>query len=395
MRLKEYFSKLFFILSPDEKERFKRYLPTKVYHTEKNISILVAASQLCMILLFLFNQNLSFQNPRTLTYFCLYVFLLTVTGVAYCLYKYTVKNKKYVMFTWLRRCYAFLLCCWVLGITFLEQMKGNGLAVYCYLLPTTAALLLLSPLESTIIFGSTWGGLFYMLIANSAQKQHIFGDMVNGAFVTVLSLFISFRYYQSMAKEFQDRETIANQYAEIKKNNTLLENLAHVDQLTGLYNRHYLQETIYPKFETYKAQKFYGMCLMMDIDYFKQYNDTYGHLQGDDCLKNIANIICTFCEEEAASAIRYGGEEFLIIKLSNEPFDAPLLAEKLLQAIKMAKLPHHDVPLGFVTISAGLWVDNLSQVKDIEYAIQQADNALYDAKRQGRNRIVSSQLTKE
>lgn len=380
------FFKSLIVLTPEQKKRFLEYLPLKVYNTERNIAILVALVQLGMIALFLSNKNLSFQNMRSLAYFSLYVYLLITTCIAIVLYSYLVKNKKYKAFLWLRRIYAFSLCFWVIGITYLEQMKGHGISVYYYLLPTTSALLLLSPIESISIFAFTSITTAFMLL--TAGNGNIFGDTVNSVLVTVLSLFISYRYYRSMAKEFIDRETIAKQYDEIDKTNCLLKQLVHVDQLTGLYNRHYLTERVYPMFQECKNKNYVGMFLMIDIDFFKQYNDLYGHVQGDDCLRRLADVIRLLCDEEDASAIRYGGEEFLIIKMASKEFDAKGIAQKLLDNIKNNGLERSDVEQKRVTASIGMWHNKLSEIEHIELGIRYADDALYEAKNKGRDCIV-------
>lgn len=387
MKLANLYSSLTVSLTSEQKKRFREYVPGKVYHTEKNISLLVAATQLCMILFFVF-RGLSFHSWRSVAYFCLYIFLFTATISAFFLYRYTVKNKKLKAFLWLRRIYAVLLCLWVVGISFLEQVKGGGFTVYCYLLPTTAAVLLFTPLESTVIFGSTWVSLTVMLLTMGNRTQNIFGDMVNSSFVTILSLFISYRYYRSTAVEFCDRELIARQYEEIKSANSLLEGLVHIDQLTGLYNRHYLHETVSPLFTQCREKHFSGMCLMMDIDNFKQYNDLYGHLQGDECLKKIAAATQALCREENASPIRYGGEEFLIVKLVGDDFDADAFAKKLLSRIADAHIERTDVTQKRVTASAGLWFGKLDSLDSLEQAIQCADDALYQAKNMGRDRTI-------
>ena len=388
MQLKAWLTKYLSPLPPGQRVRFAAYLPGKIYTTERNMSLVVAASQLLMILLFLTGGHLSFRSPRTMTYFFLYVFLLTVTLLALVLYRYTVRRKKYRGFLWLRRVYTVLLCVWVLGITFLELVAGNGLSVYYYLLPTTAAVLLLSPLESAAIFGACWLGLLVLLARLLSPAHSLFGQMVNSTFVTLLAIFISIRYYSSTVKEFLDRETIAQQYEEIKSSNALLEKLAYVDQLTGLYNRHFLHETLYPKAEQWRASGQATLCLMLDIDYFKQYNDLYGHLQGDACLQRIASVIGQCCGEGAA-AIRYGGEEFLLIKTARAPFDARAFSQALLDKIKEADIPRSDVPQQRVTVSIGLWYGILGQQAELPAAIQAADDALYRAKAQGRDRMVA------
>lgn len=387
MKLANLYSSLTVSLSPEQKKRFREYVPGKVYHTEKNIAIVVAATQLCMILFFVF-RGLSFHSWRSVAYFCLYIYLFIATIGAFFLYRYTVKNKNTKVFLWLRRIYAVLLCLWVVGISFLEQVKGGGFTVYCYLLPTTAAVLLFTPLESTVIFGGTWVSLVVMLMTMGNRGDNIFGDMINSSFVTILSLYISYRYYRSTAVEFCDRELIAAQYEEIKTANNLLEGLVHIDQLTGLYNRHYLHETVAPLFAQCREKHFSGMCLMMDIDYFKQYNDLYGHLQGDECLKKIAAATQALCREENASPIRYGGEEFLIVKLAGDDFDADAFAKKLLSRIADAHIVRTDVAQKQVTVSAGLWFGKLDSLDSIEQSIQFANDALYRAKSQGRDRTI-------
>lgn len=387
MKLADFCSSLTVHLMPEQRARFRAYIPGKVYHTERNIALVVAATQLCMILFFVF-RGFPFHSWRSVAYFCLYIYLFVATVAAFFLYRHTVKNKKFKTFLWLRRIYTVLLCLWVVSISFLEQAKGGSFTVYCYLLPTTAAMLLLTPLESTVIFGGTWASLVVMLLTMGNRANGIFGDMVNSSFVTILSLFISFRYYRSTAVEFCDRELIAQQYEEIKAANGLLEGLVHIDQLTGLNNRHYLHEMVAPLFIRCREQHLSGMCLMMDIDYFKQYNDLYGHLQGDECLKKIADATQELCREERASPIRYGGEEFLIIKLTADDFDADAFAGKLLKRIADTHIVRTDVAQKHVTVSAGLWFGKLDSLERMEQAIQYADDALYRAKSQGRDRTV-------
>lgn len=377
-------------LTPEQKKRFQEYIPLKVYATEKNIAIIVALIQLVMIIIFINSRHLSLEFTRTMGYFSLYVFLFVVTCFAIVLYPYTVNRKKYNQFFWLRRIYTAFLCLWVLGITCMELIGGKSLSVYCYLLPTTAAFLLLTPLESAVIFGCTWLTLVFVSIKFATSSGNMFGYIINGILVTLLSFFISYRYYRSTAIEFCDRDIISQQYDEIQRKNDLLVELVNIDQLTGLNNRHYLLNNIYPLFASARTKGSYGMCLMLDIDYFKQFNDLYGHVQGDVCLQRIAGIIRTNSLKDEASSIRYGGEEFLIIKISEQTFDAEKFAQNLLSSIKKEHIERDDVKEKSVTVSAGLWYGNLKHMEHIEEAIKYADDALYEAKKTGRNRIICS-----
>ncbi len=377
-------------LTPEQKKRFQEYIPLKVYATEKNIAIVVALIQLVMIIIFINSRHLSLEFTRTMGYFSLYVFLFVVTCFAIVLYPYTVNRKKYKQFFWLRRIYTAFLCLWVLGITCMELIGGKSLSVYCYLLPTTAAFLLLTPMESAVIFGCTWLTLVFVSIKFATSSGNMFGYIINGILVTLLSFFISYRYYRSTAIEFCDRDIISRQYDEIQRKNDLLVELVNIDQLTGLNNRHYLLNNIYPLFASARTKGYYGMCLMLDIDYFKQFNDLYGHVQGDVCLQRIAGIIRTNSLKDEASPIRYGGEEFLIIKIAEQTFDAEKFAQNLLSSIKKEHIERDDVKEKSVTVSAGLWYGNLKHMEHIEEAIKYADDALYEAKKTGRNRIICS-----
>lgn len=388
-KIKDRIWKKIFILSKEEKQEFINYFPNKVYLTERNISVVVALTQVAMIILFLSNKHLDLSNFRTVAYLSLYIYLLIVTIGAVFLYSYAYRTKQYKLLNWLRRVCCFLICIWLMGITFLGQMKGNDLSVFSYLLPTMAAVLLLSPLESLIIFSSTWVMLVTMILVFGSHEG-LFGILINSIFVTVLSIYISFRYYRSIAIEFLDRKIIEKQYEEIKQTNQKLEEIAHVDQLTGLYNRHYLHQKVYPMFNEYICEDNYSMCLLLDIDFFKQYNDTYGHLQGDECIKSITRVIKDFCDKYDANAVRYGGEEFLIVKVGKEKFDANQIADELLQSIRDLQIPRNDSDLGYVTVSIGLWHNGLFCVSSLENAILYADNAVYYAKDNGKNCIYEA-----
>lgn len=390
MEWKRKIGELFYKLTPEQKEQFKQYIPTKVYYTERNISIVVALIQLSMIIVFLVNKRLSVHNPRYIAFFSLYVFLLVVTCISLVSYRYTVRKRKYRVFFLLRRTYAIMLCIWVMGITYLELEGGKGLSSYYYLIPTTAAMLLLNPFESIAIFGGAWVVLSCIILNSGAASETAFGNLTNSIFVTVLSLFISYRYYKSTVTEFCDRELIHKQYEEIEDKNNLLLGLVQEDQLTCLYNRHYLTNQLYPLFEECKKEEYHGMFLMVDIDFFKQYNDLYGHLQGDECLKIIASTLSAVCQSYGASAIRYGGEEFLVTKICQSAFDPKTIAQKVFEAIKEKHLARSDVELQYVTVSIGGWYGSLNRIETIEHAIQYADEALYEAKSNGRNCSVFS-----
>jgi diguanylate cyclase (GGDEF)-like protein len=129
---------------------------------------------------------------------------------------------------------------------------------------------------------------------------------------------------------------------------------------------------------------------MIDVDLFKNYNDHYGHVQGDECLKTVATIIRKHANRIGDLAARYGGEEFAIVLPNTDYVGAFLLAEKIRLALEQSKIQHSQSPLGVVTISIGISALSGAEVDTPENLVDTADKALYIAKSSGRNRTVIS-----
>jgi diguanylate cyclase (GGDEF)-like protein len=133
--------------------------------------------------------------------------------------------------------------------------------------------------------------------------------------------------------------------------------------------------------------------MMIDIDHFKAYNDSCGHLAGDDCLRAVAQALKTPLERAADFVGRYGGEEFLGILPETDEEGALMVARELLEGVASLNIPHPASPLGGkITISIGIATATIQHEKQSTCLLQEADNALYRAKQEGRNRIVATPL---
>jgi diguanylate cyclase (GGDEF)-like protein len=190
--------------------------------------------------------------------------------------------------------------------------------------------------------------------------------------------------------KFFDLELLATHSAMAIDNAKLFEQVkesAITDNLTKVYNRRYLDRTLSSSIELAKRYKSYLSILMIDIDDFKHYNDTNGHLVGDQCLFTIAQILANNIWKTDIVA-RYGGEEFVVLLHGTNKQGAYVAAEKLRKAVEEYNFPYGDKqPLGKVTISIGVSTfpdDGDDSVKLISYA----DKALYFAKRSGKNKVV-------
>jgi diguanylate cyclase (GGDEF)-like protein len=163
-----------------------------------------------------------------------------------------------------------------------------------------------------------------------------------------------------------------------------LQTLAAVDPLTGLYNRRQFESLA--RAELGRSQRYMRPCsfLMIDIDHFKQVNDTFGHEMGDWVLKTVATILAT-ARREADVVARFGGEEFVIMLPETTPEAAAMVAERIRSMVAANSMAIEDATLN-VTISAGVGEVTASSAS-IEAVLRDADRALYEAKQTGRNRV--------
>lgn len=169
----------------------------------------------------------------------------------------------------------------------------------------------------------------------------------------------------------------------------LLNELAQRDGLTGLYNRRIFDDYIRRLWRQARRETAPLAFVFVDIDYFKVYNDLYGHQAGDDCLKRVANTIASVAKRPFDFAARYGGEEFVVV-LYGPPKDyAESLPKQIRRDVAAISIPHDGSEVAsHVTVSVGVAIVQATVGRSLAGAIQLADEALYEAKEQGRNRVV-------
>lgn len=168
--------------------------------------------------------------------------------------------------------------------------------------------------------------------------------------------------------------------------------LTNLDGLTAIANRRRFDICLQKETERTKREHQALSLIMCDVDFFKNYNDIYGHQKGDECLQRIAQTINNACKRPGDLAARYGGEEFAVILPNTISGTAIQIAKNIKTDIEALKIPHNDSSIGpFITVSVGV-TTIINQDISVEDLILQADTALYEAKKTGRNTIVQSNL---
>ena len=205
--------------------------------------------------------------------------------------------------------------------------------------------------------------------------------------------FLNISEVRNSKKEVTNYVAIFTDITESKNREKQLATLSMRDALTGIANRRGFDHYVREKWNMLAEIKEPISLLLLDIDYFKLFNDYYGHLEGDATLINVAQLIANSINQETALAVRYGGEEFAVVLPQYSSEAAYEVAERILHSIEHAAIPHMHSPISeVISISCGVASMIPTKENNVNTLIKYADQALYLAKEEGRNRIVRYDL---
>lgn len=228
--------------------------------------------------------------------------------------------------------------------------------------------LFIGPIIATVIFGGAISPTHFTLLQSIAA-------------VIILLVVLSARYI--LLESYQ-----RTQRSEYEKNVLIkkLLKLANYDTLTGLYNRRSLGNYFSRSTHSLEQSKKWLFLMVLDIDFFKQYNDLYGHVEGDKCLIRVSRCIEQSLRKDTDAAFRFGGEEFVVLTVCDGPRSAISIARRIQHALADARIAHKGSTVSpRVTLSLGMaqWHPGMT----LEALLEFADKQLYQAKRGGRNQL--------
>lgn len=272
---------------------------------------------------------------------------------------------------------------WGLYVFYLPK-PGDDLSVFVWQFIVYVLAIFLLGLPKGLIFSL----FFYILVSTIFLLKFASGEkalpvvcIADILIANAVIIFFSF-YYEKVRSDTEKALQEANQ--------KLVELSAH-DGLTGLYNRRYFDKMIEMEWKRSIRSGQPLSLIMADIDFFKNYNDTYGHLKGDDCIRAVAKAIRASVKRPCDIAARYGGEEFAIILPNTNSDGAKKIAQIAKNCIRNNAIPHKGSKIdNIVTMSLGISTAIPNSSSKPDDIIAQADDALYKSKTDGRDRITVS-----
>jgi len=388
--------KKLFIISVSERYKREFTLAVHKYNVSrvKGVAGTFIVLEVVMIVVSLFKHNNQFPD---ICYSGMYVFLL-FSMITYLLLfiklgRNIPANSTIIQIGGIS--FAALILYWCAGISLLDQLSYGQIIVYITALLAIAVIPLFSPLVLLSIYVPCQV-LFVAFLPHFQQSGDVlFGNYVNSTTFMIISWVISRMRYLNFVEDFEYTKIIQEKNNELEKvnreleeANRILEKLSQTDSITGIYNRFVFDRTMLTEWDRCRRHSIPLSLMMIDIDFFKSFNDNYGHQAGDDCIRDVARLLRASAQRSSDIVARYGGDEFAIILPHMEKEEACQFAERIRRKVLELAIPHEYSSVSpYLTISVGVHTVVPSDQLSIEEFIKTADNALYEAKK-SHNKVV-------
>lgn len=378
-------------MTAEQKEEYQKECASHILRYLWVVFAILMGIQMFNLIHALVYTNWTLHTTASRVYAVLYMLMILVAAGSLLFWRSAVKGKKKpgTVIGVETACSGFMLL-WGLCITLYDQRVSENINTYLIVTLTVAALAYLRPVHAVLLFGTAQILLLIFLPAFQPEPTDNFGAYVNSTVMIIMAIFMS--CYKDIAgrRRYLDRLLIMEQSEDIRNKNELLNQLLEKDSLTGLLSRRFLDRKMG---EIYRSCTEEGECLtvmMIDIDNFKKYNDTFGHQSGDECLKRVADTCRNCLTKEGEYVIRYGGEEFLYVGKGVGSREASEKGTEICEAIRGMQMSPYEEERR-VTVSIGIYTgepEPAADEGDWTHFISKADKALYTAKGNGKDQTV-------
>ncbi len=390
-----------------ELESFRKYALHENLHRSRIMAVLFIGIDILLssadILSFQLQVDTRFQFNL---YLIMYVIMIVVSLFFLMITNY--KNNqdlrsqnsrlKSILFT----VYIGFTMVWGGVVSLIDQTLYGNLSVFMINLFLCSVIYYIDVKKMIFLYGLSSFVLIFGLPFIQKSSDILIGHYINLAVMILVAFLGSRLTYCSFYRDFHskmllqksnlllEKESEENRRInqQLEKANLQLKEAALIDELTGIPNRRSFRNYVDMIFEKYLDDEATMGFLMIDIDFFKSYNDTYGHKKGDQALYDTANQINDLVTENSHFFARWGGEEFLYIVVDPSAESLETLAEKIRSEVEKLKIIHEKSSTSYVTVSIGTYIMPLAKKEDIGKGIEYADRALYLAKKSGRNCVL-------
>ena len=359
--------KFFFLIDKEEKEYIRQKVMNRDHKIVKVILGIIALFEIVVLVLSIITPD---PNPALqVASLALYIILISVCIICIiALEIFKRKGKPFPYFVFVS-IFAFIIMCWGVGMSLIVSYSSFSLLYYVLTIIAASALICLEPWIETlcVVLASTiYVVLYYTLPGIQRTDSLIF---ISGVLLAMLISLVCFYF------NFYRRIKAISLELQITKLNAVLEDKANTDKLTGINNRLFLSERLENNVDDDFAN---GGAMLIDLDHFKNINDTYGHIAGDKCLSEMGRIIREITKDIDGFSVRYGGEEFLIYVKNTTKKSIIDLAESLRATVEKNRVMIKEFKSVKYTISIGVTLGK--DKSSFGNMIDVSDKALYKAK---------------
>lgn len=389
--MKKLTGRIFQRLPPEQYDGYMRQIYQSNYTPALAIAAMVVLFEAFMLLAGFFRQGSPFESPTRLTYMILYSLLLVATLVCIVVLLVSRRNvdTRPRSFATICYTYAWIICLWASYLSAFSHSHGSDdISVFLYVSLCIAVFVPMHLAQASALFVANQVVLILLTMQFMPDGGSLYSLVINTSIVSLLSIFIASSLSYSRVRAFLNSVTISEQRDEIQSINERLEAMVITDELTRIHNRRYLQRDMPAVVDIAREAGRPLSVLMLDVDYFKHYNDVYGHQAGDECLRRVTNLVNQVLTQEGGYLARYGGEEFVAVLVGYSPEVVLDMAEDMRTRISRAAIAHAGTQNERVTVSIGVCHSPPGGNASMEQLIRYADEALYRAKDAGRDKTM-------